>query len=96
MGILIGLMPCSYPEGSDFNYCTDEKPDRIHFALDVLYNGAFDPQSPSWKIEPYQNFTVTIPSHLTGTAQIHIAQAYCAMASGHPTKLVLRLVRCTV
>ncbi|KAG0701677.1 hypothetical protein DFH29DRAFT_805964 [Suillus ampliporus] len=43
---------------------------------DILYNGPYDPQSPNPNLDdpqPYQNFTVQVPSNLMGCVVDHNA-----------------------
>ncbi|KAH0826874.1 hypothetical protein J3R83DRAFT_4416 [Lanmaoa asiatica] len=42
----------------------------------VLYSGPYDPQATNGAPNPYQNFTVTVPSWYMGSAQLSVAHFF--------------------
>lgn len=66
MAVAIGIASCS--SGSCY------APDEVMGS--ILYNGRFHPVYHESSQPPYQNFTVTIPSHLaSGKAHINVVHA---------------------
>ncbi|KAH7929623.1 hypothetical protein BV22DRAFT_1056483 [Leucogyrophana mollusca] len=60
---------------------------------DILYNGPYNPQVVEGAWNPYENFTVQIPSTLSGKAQIGVAHLYLLGAGLGP---ILQTLNTTV
>ncbi|RDX50203.1 hypothetical protein OH76DRAFT_1349251 [Lentinus brumalis] len=92
VGIAIGLHPCGD------NPCA-ANPDVANFIDPLLYVGPYDPQYREVGLQPYQNFTVTIPEYFPGLSQelsLNVAHFELVSAALQPfvevKNITLRLV----
>lgn len=56
--------------------CTGSCPGAAEVLGSILYSGPYNPQLYNDAYEPYQNFTVTIPSSYSGLLQLGVARFY--------------------
>ncbi|KIJ59728.1 hypothetical protein HYDPIDRAFT_100131 [Hydnomerulius pinastri MD-312] len=66
VAVVIGIEPCN-------NGVCNPPSDGLG---DILYNGPYNPQVIQGAWNPYENFTVTVPSWYSGLAQIDVAHVY--------------------
>ena len=72
VAIAIGFWPCNGPcNQSDVN---------TEVLGDLAYSGPYDPQlrEAGWK-PPYQNFTVTVPSHFVPGSEVSLNVAHFSL-----------------